>query len=111
MPGPNSHKATAYSRKREDEGPKSAREYAPVPVREAEVRVAYIRKQDVQEHGTIEGCRGCRVLMDPTNNHRAKHTQECRIRFRDIWNKTEEGDANVERETQRRDKAMAKKFE
>ena len=108
VPGTGSSRLIAYA-KFKDTGEDKKVEYMPRSMtEEPEVRVNYIFKRDVEEHGATEGCPGCRALMNPNSKYRAKHTQECRERMDAAMQQSEQGAMRVTRATDRQNLAKSK---
>ena len=69
----------------EETAPDEAQQGPPAPPAEPppdegpKVRRFQIRREDVEKHGSTEGCPGCRALIHA--QWRAPHTAECRARF------------------------------
>ena len=99
VPGGSGRRIPAFAKKHED---KSEDKSVFVPTREEqpEVRAAYIYKSDVEEHGPTPKCPGCRALIG--GKYRAKHTDECRKRFQEILEQSEEGRRRFQSATERR---------
>ena len=75
VPGSGSSKMVTYAKYKDDTEDKKV-EYAPRSMdAEPEVRVNYIYKRDVEEHGATEGCPGCKALLNPFSKYMEKHTQ------------------------------------
>ena len=105
VPGSGSSKIVAYAKYKDDTDGKKV-EYAPRSIdAEPEVRVNYIYKKDVEEHGATEGCPGCKALMNPVSKYRAKHTQECRDRMEKAMMGSHEGLMRVVRANERQNLA------
>ena len=65
-------------------------------------------KTDIEEHGPTPKCPGCRALGN-AGKYRAKHTDECRIRFEKILSETEAGKKRIEAARERRLDGITKK--
>ena len=100
VPGSSSRRITAFAKKFEGDGEKVR--FAPQQEREAEVRVAYIYKQDIDEHGPSERCPGCKAVMSG-GRYRAKHTDACRERFEKLLIDTEQGKKRLDAARERKE--------
>ncbi len=99
VPGSKNRRIPAYAKKYAVGGPERA-VYVPHRDPEAEPRVAYIYKKDVEEHGPTPRCPGCKVALNG-GKYRAKHTDECRKRFEETLSKSEAGRKRYEAATER----------
>ena len=99
VPGSKLRRIPAYT-KRHAEGAPDRAVYVPHQDPDGEVRVAYIYKKDVEEHGATPRCPGCRVALSG-GKYRAKHTDECRKRFEEILSRNETGKRRYEAATER----------
>ncbi len=86
VPGTPGRRIPAFAKKFQADGSERAT-FIPMVEPEREVRVAYIYKSDVEEHGPTPRCPGCRAAMTGSKC-RAKHTDECRRRFEEILAQT-----------------------
>ena len=64
--------------------------------REAVPRRAWIRKQDLEDHGFIAGCLGCTSVRQAWKTQRP-HNLACRERFEGIWRGTAVGQERLQR--------------
>ncbi len=69
-----------------------------------EVRVFQINRKDLEQNGGTPGCPGCRAMLTPGSQYRAKHTPECRARFEGLLSQTEEGARRLERASAREER-------
>lgn len=101
VPGSASRRIIAFAKKFEDVDGEKVR-FAPQQEQGAEVRVAYIYKQDIDEHGPSDRCPGCRAVMSG-GKYRAKHTEDCRSRFEKILADTEQGKKRLDAARERKE--------
>ena len=66
------------------------------------VRNWKIYKQDVLDHGPIEGCPGCRAVIRGSIA-KAGHSHQCRLRMLDLLNESAHGKARIERSSARKE--------
>ena len=111
IPGSGNSRLIAYA-KYKDTGEDRKVEYMPRSVvEEPEVRVNYIFKRDVEEHGPTEGCPGCRALLNPNSKYRARHTPECRERMDAAMKQSHDGAMRVMRAAERQSLAKERSEE
>ncbi len=107
VPGAVGRRIPAFAKKFEAESSEKAI-FVPTKEVEPEVRVAFIYKSDVDEHGPTPRCPGCRAAA-AGGKCRARHTDECRKRFEEILTQTEKGKKRFESATERRLDAITRK--
>ncbi len=106
VPGATGRRIPAFAKKFEAENAETV--FVPVKESEPEVRVAFIYKSDVDEHGPTPRCPGCKAAA-AGGKYRAKHTEECRKRFEEILMQTERGKRRFESATERKFDAITRK--
>ncbi|MBN71658.1 MAG: hypothetical protein CME32_20555 [Gimesia sp.] len=106
IPGTKERRIIAFAKKYEDPNVEKIR-FKPMMEAESEVRVAYIYKQDIEEHGATPGCPGCRAVIRG-GRYRAKHSEECRTRFEELLSNTDQGKKIIEAAKDRMTKAIVR---
>ena len=83
----------------------------PVPSDDVKIKrkAMKVQKKDIEEHGYTVGCPGCTAMMN--NSYQIAHDTKCRQRIQEELNKSEEGQARVERDDQRTGEALARELE
>ena len=80
----------------------------PKPDRLPQVRRAYIRQNDLDDHGYTEGCPKCTHIRvyGNTSNFSTPHSEACRDRITNEWLKTAEGQRKLKQVLDRSDKYL-----
>ena len=64
-------------------------------------------KNDVERHGSTDGCKKCQDVL-PGRQHSRAHTEQCRERFVNILKGTHEGRQPIEAEERRMSESIAR---
>ena len=94
VPNQASQRAPAYSKKYE--APMTKDIFVPQSEQPVGVKNWKIYKEDILKYGPTEGCPGCRNTMRGSSV-KAGHTEQCRIRMRDLVSQTEAGKERIAR--------------